>query len=80
MLIMHKADLYEGGVGGDDRYASYLLRLWFDERLGRWRLLLRSVQYGTEHRFESLDSMVQFLQSQTPKPPLKNQNKQGGQL
>jgi hypothetical protein len=66
-------------VKTDDQYASFLLRLWFDEQHGRWQILLRSVQSGSDFRFETLDHMVQFLESLMTAFPEDEHNKQGGQ-
>ena len=61
----------------NDQYASYLLRLWFNEQRGRWRFLLHSVQSGSEYQFNSLDHMVQFLESQMNAFPEDEHNNQG---
>jgi len=66
-------------VKPDDQYASFLLRLWFDKQRGEWQLLLRSVQSGSEYRFNTLDHMVQFLESQMTGYPEDQNKKQGGQ-
>jgi hypothetical protein len=61
----------------NDQYASYLLRLWFNEQHDRWRFLLHSVQSGSEYQFNSLDHMVQFLESQMNAFPEDEHNNQG---
>jgi len=66
-------------VKTNDQYASFLLRMWFNEQRDRWRFLLHSVQSGSEYQFNSLDHMVQFLESQMNAFPEDEHYKQGGQ-
>jgi hypothetical protein len=66
-------------VKTNDQYASFMLRLWFDERRSRWQILLHSVQSGSEYQFNSLNHMVQFLESQMNAFPEDEHYKQGGQ-
>jgi hypothetical protein len=53
--------------------------MWFNEQRDRWRFLLHSVQSGSEYQFNSLDHMVQFLESQMNAFPEDEHYKQGGQ-
>ena len=43
------------------RYQAYLVRLWRSDETGRWRVLAKNVQTGSEHHFASLEQYIAFV-------------------
>ena len=63
----------------EPNYQAYLLRLWRDGPRNRWRASLQSTKAGDTQLFADVQSLLNFLQSQTDETTSKGDDKaQGG--
>lgn len=51
------------------RYASFLLRLWWEEGQQQWRASVEDARTGERRAFASVARLMAFLQQQTELPP-----------
>jgi hypothetical protein len=52
----------------ESNYQAYLLRLWRDGPSNHWRASLQSTKAGELQLFADVQSLLNFLQSQTAEP------------
>src|ERR1043165_6148951 len=62
------------------RYLSYLLRLWRSEADGpsSWRASLEDPHTGDRHNFASLEQLVAFLEEQIADSPRRDERPRSG--
>ena len=62
----------------ETNYQAYLLRLWRDGPHNRWRASLQSTKAGDIQLFADVQSLLNFLQSQTDETTSKGDDKDQG--
>ena len=45
-------------------YHSYLLRLWYDPKTSRWRIVIENVHTGEKQGFIEVESLLTYIKEQ----------------